>query len=194
MLLLLVRKGFRLSFWLNQLLPGKRGSNELDQGQGIGRGSQEKPGDHDGGAALGHGIRTVTGRAVTPGSAAGSLFWSDQPLSFWGGYDPATGEIIDRRHPLSGTLAAGSLLAIPSTRGSSTTTAVLLEALRLGTAPAALITAGIDLYLALPAITAAEMYGRPMPVLALSPEAFAGLSVYKHAVLAESELRLSRPS
>ena len=103
------------------------------------------------------------------------LLFSDAPLSFWGGYDAATGEIIDRRHPLSGQIAAGRVLAIPFTKGSSTTTAVFLEAVRAGAAPAAILTAGTDAFLALASIVADEMYGRPVPVVALAEGDFAAL-------------------
>jgi predicted aconitase with swiveling domain len=114
----------------------------------------------------------IQGRVVVPGEASGELLVSTQPLSFWGGYDRETGEIIDRRHPLSGRIAAGRILAIPNTVGSSTTTAVLLEAVRAGTAPAALLTTSIDSFLALASIVAEEMYGRPIPIVALAPEQF----------------------
>ena len=102
-------------------------------------------------------------------------------MSFWGGYDAATGEIIDRRHPLSGQIAAGRVLAIPFTKGSSTTTAVFLEAVRAGVAPAAILTAGTDAFLALASIVAEEMYGRPVPVVALSPKDFAALVASRQA-------------
>jgi predicted aconitase with swiveling domain len=114
----------------------------------------------------------LRGRAVASGEARGQLLFSDEPLSFWGGYDAATGEIIDRRHPLSGQIAAGRVLAIPFTKGSSTTTAVFLEAVRAGTAPAAILTIGTDAFLALASIVADEMYGRPVPIVALAPEDF----------------------
>ena len=117
----------------------------------------------------------IHGRALVVGEARGEALVSDEPLSFWGGYDQHTGEIIDRRHPLSGQVAAGRILALPSTRGSSTTTAILLEAIRLGTAPAALLTAGPDPFLALASIVADEMYQKPLPVIALQPEDFAML-------------------
>ncbi len=97
---------------------------------------------------------------------------STEPLSFWGGYDHQTGEITDRRHPLSGQIAAGRILALPNTIGSSTTTAVLLEAVRAGTAPAAILTTSIDSFLALASIVAEEMYARPIPIIALAPEQF----------------------
>ncbi|MFQ5571233.1 MAG: aconitase X swivel domain-containing protein [Rhodothermales bacterium] len=114
----------------------------------------------------------IHGRALVAGEAYGELLVSREPLSFWGGYDQHTGEIIDRRHPLSGERASNRILALPSTRGSSTTTAVLLEAIRAGTAPAALITAGVDHFLALASIVADEMYAAPIPVVALEPDDF----------------------
>ena len=112
----------------------------------------------------------LTGRALVPGAAEGTVLYSSEPLSFWGGYDAETGEIIDRRHPLAGEVGTGRILAIPATRGSSTTTAVLLEAIRRGTAPAAFLTRGPDTFLALAAIVAVQLYGRAPPVVALSRE------------------------
>lgn len=117
----------------------------------------------------------MQGHVLVPGVATGDALVSDEPLSFWGGYDQVTGEIIDRRHPLSGYVATGRILAIPATRGSSTTTAVLLEAIRRGTAPLALLTARKDTFLALASIVADELYKRPLPVVALHAEDFAKL-------------------
>jgi len=114
----------------------------------------------------------LQGEPVVPGEAQGEALVSQEPLSFWGGYDQHTGEIIDRRHPLSGQIAAGRILAIPFSRGSSTTTAVLLEAIRAGTAPAAILTTGADHFFALASIVADEMYSTPLPLVALSLDDF----------------------
>ena len=70
---------------------------------------------------------TIQGKPFIQGTASGVALATNEPLSFWGGYDWKTGEIIDRRHPLSGMIAKDKILAIPFTRGSSTTTAVLLK-------------------------------------------------------------------
>lgn len=118
---------------------------------------------------------TVQGRVVVAGEAAGTLLASAEPLSFWGGYDARTGEIIDRRHPLAGASAAGRVLAVPFTRGSSTTTAILLEAVRCGTAPAAIVTSQVDSFLALASIVADELYGKPIPIVVVSPDNFSAL-------------------
>ncbi len=119
--------------------------------------------------------RIIQGKPLVAGEAKGEALVTGEPLSFWGGYDQLTGEIIDRRHPLSGQNAAGRILVIPASRGSSTTTAVLLEAVRNGTAPAAIITACVDRFFALASIVADEMYQKPIPIIALEAEDFATL-------------------
>lgn len=118
---------------------------------------------------------TLQGRVIIPGEAHGRALVSREPLSFWGGYDWKTGEIIDRRHELSGSLANGKILAIPFTRGSSTTTAVLLEAIRAGTAPAAILTTDTDFFFALASVVAEELYASPLPLVALSNVDFSKL-------------------
>ncbi len=114
----------------------------------------------------------IQSRPLVAGCAEGELLMSDKPLSFWGGYDSKTGEIIDRRHPLSGEFAAGKILALPFSRGSSTTTAVLLESMRGGTAPAAMLTIGVDTFYALASIVAEELFNETIPILSLSPADF----------------------
>jgi cis-L-3-hydroxyproline dehydratase len=119
--------------------------------------------------------RVIRGRAVVAGAAEGEALVTSDALSFWGGYDFHTGEIIDKHHPLAGVRAAGRILAVPFSKGSSTTTAVLLEAVRAGTAPAAIVTTGTDSFFALASIVADVMYGKPFPVIALDADDFASL-------------------
>ncbi len=116
--------------------------------------------------------KVIRGKPVIHGCLQGEVLVSSDPLSFWGGYDHQTGEIIDRRHPLSGSCAAGKILALPFTRGSSATSAVLLEAIRCGTAPSAILTTSSDPFFALASIVAEEIYARSLPVFALSREDF----------------------
>jgi predicted aconitase with swiveling domain len=118
---------------------------------------------------------TLQGKVIIPGEARGTALVGNEPLSFWGGYDWKTGEIIDRRHVLSGAIAKDKILAIPFTRGSSTTTAVLLEAIRAKTAPAAIITTDTDFFFALASVVADELYASPLPLVALIETDFAQL-------------------
>ena len=117
----------------------------------------------------------LNGRPIIPGHTQGEALVSNEPLSFWGGYDYHTGKIIDQRHPLAGEKAAGRILAVPFTRGSSTTTAVLLEAVKAGTAPAAIITTTPDSFFALASIVADEMYAKPIPLVVLGEAHFSQL-------------------
>ncbi len=117
----------------------------------------------------------MKGRPIVPGDAEGDALVTGEPLSFWGGFDFRTGDIIDKHHPLAGVRAAGRILAVPFSKGSSTTTAVLLEAVRAGTAPAAMLTTGADAFFALASIVAGVMYGKSFPVIALDSSDFAAL-------------------
>jgi predicted aconitase with swiveling domain len=107
---------------------------------------------------------------LVEGEASGEALVSPEPLSFWGGYNSDNGEIIDRRHPLSGHIASGKILVLPFTKGSSTTTAVLLESVKNATAPAGIITSRVDSFLSLASIVADEMYEKPIPIVVVSPE------------------------
>jgi len=118
---------------------------------------------------------TLQGKIIIPGTARGRALVGNEPLSFWGGYDWKTGEIIDRRHMLSGAIAKEKILAVPFTRGSSTTTAVLLEAIRAKTAPAGIITTDTDFFFALASVVAEELYASPLPLVSLSVDDFAKL-------------------
>ena len=125
----------------------------------------------------------LKGRNLVAGAASGPLLVLDEPLSFWGGLDPETAEIIDRRHPQSGMRVAGSVLAMPSGRGSSSGSSVLAEAVRRGTAPVAILLREADEIVALGAIVAAELYGIACPVVVLGEgydELRAGADVAVH--------------
>ena len=88
-------------------------------------------------------------RVLVPGEGYGPALVLPEPLSLWGGLDPESGEIIDRRHPRSGQIVSGRVLVLPGGRGSSSASSILLEAVRSGTAPVAIITARADEILAL---------------------------------------------
>jgi uncharacterized protein len=89
----------------------------------------------------------------------------DEGLSLWGGMDPGTGKLIDPHHPQRGANLAGRVLVMPSGRGSSSSASVLAEAVRAGTAPAAIVLAEPDLILAIGSAVAEELYGVRVPVL-----------------------------
>ena len=110
-------------------------------------------------------------RTLVAGTAEGRALVLDEPLSFWGGIDPATGDSVDARHPQYGANVAGRILVMPSGRGSSSSSSVLAEAIRAGTAPAAIVLGEADPILALGAIVARELYGSTIPVVVTAESA-----------------------
>ena len=112
-------------------------------------------------------MRVVPGQSVARGAARGEALVADTPLSFWGGFDPETGVIIDRRHPLAGQRATGRVLVIPSGRGSCSGSGVLLESIHNGTAPAAIITSRLDPVISLGCILGDELYGSTPPLVVI---------------------------
>jgi predicted aconitase with swiveling domain len=101
---------------------------------------------------------TVHADVLLPGRATrGRGLALTAPISFWGGVDPKTGTIADPRHPEYGMDIAGRVLMIPSTVGSSSASAILLELVHVGRAPAAIILHEPDAILLLGLVVAKEM-------------------------------------
>ena len=116
-------------------------------------------------------------RAVVahPGEAVGDVVFTDEPLSFWRGLDPGTGRVSDGHHELFGRSLQGKVLVLPAGRGSSSSSGVLLEAIRAGTAPAAIVTRRLEPIYVLGCVVADEIYGRSIPIVVVDGDTFAGL-------------------
>lgn len=104
-------------------------------------------------------------RALVAGSATGELLNLTAPLSLWGGLDPDTGLIIDRSHPELGQSMTGAIVTMPFGRGSSSSSSVLAEALRLGTGPAGFILDLPDSILVIGSLVANRLYGTVCPIV-----------------------------
>lgn len=112
-------------------------------------------------------------KILVDGNAVATALVLDEPLSLWGGLNPENGEIIDKRHPQVGEIVTNRVLVMPSGRGSSSASSILLEAVKQGTAPAAIITSETDGILALGAAVAREMYDQSPSVLVLADKDYA---------------------
>jgi len=115
----------------------------------------------------------VRGRVLAPGSVTARAIVLREPLSLWGGMDPASGQVIDARHPQHGESLAGRVVVMPAARGSSSSSSVLAEAVRAGYAPAGILLAEVDLILAVGAAVAEELYGVRVPIVVVAPEELA---------------------
>jgi predicted aconitase with swiveling domain len=118
----------------------------------------------------------LRGRVLAPGEASGAALVLEEPLSLWGGMDPATGRVIDAHHPQHDALLTGRVLVMDSARGSSSSSSILAEAIRAGTAPAAILLGEADLILAIGAAVAEEMYGRRVPIVVVTREKLARIA------------------
>jgi cis-L-3-hydroxyproline dehydratase len=125
----------------------------------------------------------ISGRCLVDGEASGKVLHANTGLSFWGGVDPATGIVIDRRHPLHGQCLTGAIVVIPSGRGSCSASGVMLELLRAGTAPAGLIFCEEEQILTLAVIAADEVFGQSIPVVQLDRDDFARVGLLKRATI-----------
>ena len=97
---------------------------------------------------------------LTSGTAEGPVLSLDEALSFWGAFEPRTGVIIDVHHPQRGSCVTDTVLVMTQTRGSGSAPGAIAEAIRLGTAPVAIILAEADINLAVGADVAETLYGR----------------------------------
>jgi predicted aconitase with swiveling domain len=113
---------------------------------------------------------SISATMLVPGRARGPVFALQSPLSFWGGFDAATGRIIDARHPQVGESLAGHVVVTEAGKGSSSGSSVLAEAIRLGTGPAGIVLLSRDAIVTVGAIVAAELYGKHCPVVLAEPE------------------------
>ncbi len=127
----------------------------------------------------------IAARILNAGTAEGPVLRLDAPLSFWGGFEPLTGEIVDAHHPQRGTNLAGKIVLMAQSRGSGTAPGALAEAIRRETSPAALIMIEPDVNLAIGAEVAATLYGRLMPVLTVRPEGFSTIASWTAAHIDE---------
>jgi predicted aconitase with swiveling domain len=127
--------------------------------------------------------KVLIGKPVVAGSARGIALVSRQPLSLWGGLSPRTGEIIDRRHERSGAIVTGRVFVFPQGKGSSTASAVLMESIKAGTAPAAIVNLNVDPIRALGVIVADELYHKTLPIVVLSQEDFGAIQEGDYLVI-----------
>jgi len=110
---------------------------------------------------------------LVPGRAGkGEALVLTAPISFWGGVDPKSGRIADVRHPQHGQNLSGRVLFLPGTIGSSSASAVLLELVHNGHAPAALVLHEPDAILLLGLIVAREMGWQTPMALKLGRDLF----------------------
>ena len=118
---------------------------------------------------------TVKCKTAVYGNVRAELLYANEPMSFWGTVDPQSGTIRDNRHSLYMKNMAGKVLAFTTPKGSSGTGLIILEQIRTGCAPAAIINLRSDPVVLTGPIIAKRFYGVDIPVVNLSEEDYAKL-------------------
>jgi predicted aconitase with swiveling domain len=126
----------------------------------------------------------MDGRFLVEGPVDGTALVLAEPLSFWGGLDPVTGEIVEANHPQRGEVVTGRVLVMPSGRGSSSSATVLAESIRLGTGPAGVVLGEADEIVAIGALVAETLYGVTTAVFLASRDDYAAIREGDHLAFA----------
>lgn len=124
---------------------------------------------------------------MVPGVASGEVLTTAQPISFWGGVDPATGLINDPRHELFNQSIAGKVLVFPFGKGSSTGSLIILELARVNKSPAAIVNIRTEPILATGPIVCKHFYGKEIPIISLDKNSFQMLQTGQHATVNATE-------
>ncbi|HYA56583.1 MAG TPA: DUF126 domain-containing protein [Nitrososphaerales archaeon] len=94
----------------------------------------------------------LKGRAIFEGRAEGQALVSSLPMSFYGGVNPDTGEIVERGSELVGQSVKGRVLVFPYGKGSTVGSYVLYRMAKNGVAPSAIVNAKCETIVAVGAI------------------------------------------
>jgi len=94
----------------------------------------------------------LKGRIISKGVAEGEALTTTQPISFYGGVNPNTSEIIEKGHELQGKKVKEKILVFPNGKGSTVGSYTLYRMKKNGTAPAAIINKECETVVAVGAI------------------------------------------
>jgi len=94
----------------------------------------------------------LNGRIIYKGRGEGEALTTSQPISFYGGVDPNTGEVIEKGHELLGKNVKGKMLVFPNGKGSTVGSYTLYRMKKNGTAPAGMVNRECETIVAVGAI------------------------------------------
>jgi predicted aconitase with swiveling domain len=94
----------------------------------------------------------LKGRIISKGRAKEKALVTSQPISFYGGVDPTTGEIIEKGHELQGKSVKGKILIFPNGKGSTVGSYTLYRLKKNDVAPAGIINKVCETVVAVGAI------------------------------------------
>ncbi len=126
-------------------------------------------------------------QTVIGGDIRAELIYSNDPISFVGGVNIQTGDVADYRHANYGQNLTGKVFAFPFGKGSSGAGLVLMEMLRLGTAPGAIINIRTDPVILTGPLICKHFYNQLLPIINLNEKNYAALATGKEVELVSNQ-------
>jgi len=111
------------------------------------------------------GYYSVKGRSITMGRVEGGAIVTRQAFMFSHGINPSTGVITDKRHELYGRSVKGRVFVFPYGKGSTSGSSWILETIRLGNFPIALVNIETEPIIAIGVILGEMMYKKITPTI-----------------------------
>lgn len=136
----------------------------------------------------------IQGKPLVKGRAEGRLVVSQEPFSFFGGFDFNTGMIVDPRSDVYKESVRDKIFAYPRGKGSSSTAGVLLEALRQGVAPRAIINVESEKILAVGVIVAEVFFNWSLPIISISEADYSRLTPGAYVKIDDGQLLVDNSS
>jgi len=109
--------------------------------------------------------RRFRGRGVVAGVAAGTAIVSLEPIVWCHGVDPGSGRIVDVRVVIRGQSIRDLIFVYPHGKGSTTSSTWMLETIRRGNGPRAIINREAELIVAAGAVLGEMLYQKQTPVV-----------------------------
>ena len=94
----------------------------------------------------------MKGRIIMKGKTKSIALVTSQPISFYGGVDPTTGQIIEKGHELKDKSVKDKILVFPTGKGSTVGSYTLYRMKKNGTSPAGIINKECETVIAVGAI------------------------------------------
>ncbi|MGD0319937.1 MAG: DUF126 domain-containing protein [Nitrososphaerales archaeon] len=109
--------------------------------------------------------KTFRCQVLVGGNASGEALFCRHAFAFDRAVDPGTGVVADSRSGMAGANVRGKVLFYLRGKGSTAGSSWLVEAIRLGNGPGAIVTEHVDLAAVVGSSLAGILYGKAIPVL-----------------------------
>lgn len=129
----------------------------------------------------------VPAKQCISGSAKGKAVFSYDSFSFLGGVDYHTGIVCDYRHANFNQNIAGNIFIFPFIKGSTVVGPILMEMIRLGTAPAGIINVRADPLLMTGPLIYKHFYNKTLPIMTVSEENYKLLEGAKEIIISKND-------